>query len=89
MPETERKGRPLIGTASYDNWQAHIAGGPVLGEFEHLMYSDARLTGQISTGLGPYSLLHLTPLDDGAGIVRAIFVLRWSHGVSNTARGDR
>ena len=78
MPETERKEHTPIGTASYDNWRAHIAGDPVLGESEHLMYSDALLTGSIPTGLGPYSLLNLVPLDEGAGIVRPVFVLRLS-----------
>jgi hypothetical protein len=42
MPEPERKARSLIGTASYDNWSAFITGEPLIGEYEHLMYSDAR-----------------------------------------------
>ena len=78
MPETEHKAHPLIGTASYDNWRAFIDGEAVVGEYEHLMYSDAWLTGEVSTGLEPYSFLNLVSFPEEPGIVRPTFVIRWS-----------
>lgn len=78
MPKSEHKVRPLFGTASYDNWCAFIAGEPLVGEYEHLIYTDAWLTGEVSTGLGPYAFLNLVPRIEEPGRVRAAFVLRWS-----------
>jgi hypothetical protein len=78
MSEPEPKKRPLIGTASYDNWRAFDAGEPLLPESEHLIYTDARLTGELATGLGPYALLNLTPTPETPRRARPAFVLRGS-----------
>jgi hypothetical protein len=78
MPKIEPKAHPLIGTASYDNWRAFIDGEPQIEEYEHLLYSDARLSGEVSTGLEPYGFLNLVPLIEEPGTVRAVFVIRWS-----------
>lgn len=77
-PKPELKKRAMIGTASYDNWCAFVELEPALGEFEYLLYTDARLIGQVSEGLGPYAFLNLVPLIEEPGQVRAAFVLRLS-----------
>src|SRR6266851_4334335 len=90
MPEAEQKTRHLTGTPSYDNWLAFNEREPLLGEHEHLMYSDAELTGQVCTGLEPYAFFNLVPFIAEPGLVRAVFVLRWSlHVVFDRPTFDR
>ncbi len=75
MRESE-PGRELIGTPSYDNWQAALKGEPELAAFEYLLLTDARLLSHMATGLGPYQFLNLVPADQRLGRVQPTAVLR-------------
>ena len=75
---SQHKSSPLIGTASYDNWCAFNKGQPLLEESEYLLYTDAWLTGQVDTGLGPYALFNLVPYIRQTGLVTASVALRLS-----------
>lgn len=68
--------RPMIGPPSYDNWRAFLANEPLLGTFECLMYTDAWLTGEATTGLEPYRFFNLVPIMRERGNVRAAVALR-------------
>jgi hypothetical protein len=46
------------GTFAYENWRAALSGSPGGDAFEYPLYSDARITGEITTGLGPYEVLN-------------------------------
>jgi hypothetical protein len=61
------------GPTSYRNWRAQIDGASSYGADEIAIYSDARITGQIEEGLGPYALINGHPADkrDPALILRA------------------
>ena len=72
---------PLIGTPAYDNWRAFLENEPLLGSFEYLFYTDAWLTGEVSTGLEPYRFLNLVPIEHHRGRVRAAVALRLSSHV--------
>lgn len=76
MSIPEHKKQLLIGTPSYDNWRAFRANEPLLGAFECLMYTDARMTGEITTGLEPYRFFNLVPLRFGRGEVRPAVAVR-------------
>lgn len=91
MDEAEQKKQPLVGTPSYDNWRAFIAGEPLLGEAEFLFYTDARLTGEVANpALGPYALFNLVPSIQERGRVIAALVLRLSlHVAFDTPKMDK
>jgi hypothetical protein len=76
MPDSEPRKRPLVGTPAYDNWIAFRDGEPVLEGYECLVYTDARLTGELATGLEPYALFNLVPFPRGG--VQAAAALRMS-----------
>jgi hypothetical protein len=61
----------------YDNWLEYLAGKPPLGGSEHVIYTDAGITGDLSTGIEPYALINLVPLEEVPGRVRPALVLRW------------
>src|SRR5216684_8459583 len=82
MVESEQRTRSPIGTVAYDNWRAYKDGAPQLGAFEFQLYTDARLTGEVTTGLGPYAFINLVPMLEGRGEVRAAFVLQFSAHIS-------
>lgn len=68
-----------VGLPSQENWinwmrqpdRRHRA-----AVFEHLLFSDAHITGQIRDGLGPYSFLNSVPTSIGSGSVNAPIILR-------------
>jgi hypothetical protein len=78
MSSSEVKPQVPVGTASYDNWRAFESGAPRIMEFEHPLYTDARVTGQVTDGLGPYAFINLVPLIQDQRRAQAAFVLRWS-----------
>ena len=90
MAESEKKPRLPIGTFSYDNWRAFNAGEKLLGESEYLIYTDARLTGEVTAGLGPYKFFNLVPLIEEPGRIRPAVGLRLSlHIAFDVPRMDR
>lgn len=66
------------GPRVYENWRAFLDSEPLQGEFEFLMYSDAWLTGELTTGLDPYQFFNLVGLDTKLGKVRASVAVRVS-----------
>jgi len=78
MTSSQDKGRALIGTPAYDNWRAFIDGEPLLGTYEFLMFTDARLTGEVATAVEPYRFFNLVPFERHRGQVRAAVALRLS-----------
>ncbi len=76
MGESNRK--RVIGTAVYDNWLAFNAGEPSLGGYEYVVYSDANLVGEVSSGLGPYAFFNLVPFERQPGRVKTAVALRGS-----------
>src|SRR5208282_903518 len=89
--EPAEKKHSLVGTPSYDNWRAFIAGEPALVEYECYFYTDARLIGEIANpALGPYALFNLVPFIEERGRVRAALVLRLSlHVHFDTPKMDK
>ena len=63
-----------IGPTSYRNWKAQLAGTRVYGASEVPIYSDAALTGEIRSGLGPYELRNGLPasLIDPAAVLTIV-----------------
>lgn len=78
MTEVDNKKGHIVGTPAYANWRAFLEEKPSLGAYEHLMYSDARLTGAVKDGLEPYRFFNLVPLEMRKGWVRAAVALRVS-----------
>jgi hypothetical protein len=46
---------------SWSNWRAERDGAPSHTGWEFHLYTDAELTGEIRTGLGPYELINTVP----------------------------
>lgn len=44
--------------------------------YEYPLFSDAHVTGEVTSGLGPYSFLNSVPMPSGPGVVNAPIVLR-------------
>jgi len=91
MDEAQQKKQPLIGTFSFDNWRAFIAGEALLAGSECFFYTDARLTGEVANpALGPYALFNLVPSIQEHGRIRAALVLRLSvHVHFDTPKMDK
>ena len=55
------------------NWlkSLNVPDANVSAVVEYPFYSDARITGEFTDGLGPYSFLNAVPLHDGPGVVNA------------------
>jgi hypothetical protein len=68
----------VIGPASQENWHAFQRAEPALGIGEHLLHTDADLTGDTPTGTGPYTFFNLIPQMDRRRRVRAGIALRLS-----------
>lgn len=64
------------GPPVYDNWLAALNDRPPLGVFEYPLLTDARITGEITEGLGPYQFLNPVPLLERPGLIRASIILR-------------
>ena len=78
MTEADNKKGHIIGTPAYANWRAFLENKPSLGAYEYLMYTDARLTGEVADGLEPYRFFNLVPVEMRKGRVRAAVALRVS-----------
>ncbi|MGZ5445917.1 MAG: hypothetical protein ACXW5U_29710 [Thermoanaerobaculia bacterium] len=64
------------GPAAYENWRAASTGAPLRESFEYPLYSDARFTGEVTSGLGPHMFFNPVAIRQGHGIVRSAVVLR-------------
>lgn len=65
------------GPPSYANWLAAIQGEPSPTAYEFPLYTDAyNLTGQVTSGLGPYQFFNLVPPLTEPGVVRAAVIVR-------------
>ncbi len=82
MAASENKPRVPVGTPSYDNWRAFDDGEKMLGEYEYLLYTDAWLTGEVTSGVGPYKFFNLGPSLEEPGRVWPTIGLRLSTHVS-------
>jgi hypothetical protein len=72
---------PFEGPWGYANWRAYLRDEPYTHGGEVALYSDARFTGEIATGLGPFQVLHTLPLS-GPGTVVPVFALRVDQHIS-------
>jgi len=64
------------GPPAYENWLAALNDQPSLGVFEYPLLTDARITGEISEGLGPYEFLNpVSPLER-PGLIQRSIILR-------------
>jgi hypothetical protein len=75
MTNTYAQGLP-VGSWLYRNWQAAIAGAPELLAEELPLFSDARFTGHILEGLGPYQVLNAFGYPHEPGTLAPSLVLR-------------
>jgi hypothetical protein len=64
------------GPDAYENWRAAASGKAKMAAFEYALYSDARLTGEVTTGLGPYRFFNPVALRCERGFVRVASVLQ-------------
>jgi hypothetical protein len=67
----------LKGLPSYDNWIAATKDEPSQGAFEYPLFTDARITGEITEGYGPYQFLNPVHLRKRPGLVRPAIILRF------------
>ncbi|WP_347275762.1 hypothetical protein [Candidatus Kuenenia sp.] len=58
------------------NWLNALNDEPANGVYEYQFHSDAHITGEFTSGLGPYSFLNTVPIPDTPGIVTAPIILR-------------
>ena len=72
----------LIGPPVQENWRAFLRGSRLQGAFEHPLFTDARVVGEVDEGLGPYQLL-LT-FNMGADLTKPSAVLRTEYYTEKT-----
>jgi hypothetical protein len=75
MENTGDKKHKLVGTISYDNWRAYRNGEPSVGAYEYLLFTDALMIGEVSSGLEPYQFFNLISRQQ-LGRVRPAIALR-------------
>lgn len=68
------------GTAAYENWHANIDGHPRVSGEEYLLYSDAHVTGEVLSDIGPYQLFNLLPAYSRK-VVKPVIALRCSYHI--------
>jgi len=73
MPESKQE---LISVPSYDNWLAFLSGRPLLRSYECILHTDARVSGEVFDGIGPYQFLNLVSAEQEKNRVHASIVLR-------------
>jgi hypothetical protein len=76
-----RKGRPAQepqGTFAYENWRLHNRGLPVESALEYPLFSDAKVMGELTEGLGPYQIINCIA-EPKVDPHRPILVLRTSY----------
>ena len=61
------------GPVAFENWLAANGGAPRTATLEYPLFTDARITGDLSTGLGPYRLLNAVSMH---GVSRPAAVLQ-------------
>jgi len=49
------------GAFSWENWKAELTGEALKGTYEYPLFTDTRITGEMSSGLGPYQLFNAVP----------------------------
>jgi hypothetical protein len=49
------------GAFFWENWKAALSGKTLMGTYEYPLFTDTRITGEISSNLGPYKLLNAVP----------------------------
>ena len=76
MSEEETQLESPRGLPIYLNWLAALKGKPALGVFEYPLFTDARITEEMTEGLGPYQFLNPVALREGPGLVRPAIILR-------------
>jgi hypothetical protein len=64
------------GPPVYDNWLALLNDKPTLAIFEFPLLSDARITGEIIEGFGPYQFINPVPITFRPGLIREVIILR-------------
>lgn len=73
------------GPIAFQNWIAADQGGEPIATFEHYLYTDAHITGQVEDQLGPYKLLNTIAIprrEEGLEALPAV-VLRHDWHISN------
>lgn len=64
-----------VGPPFYDNWRKLLGGEALQSTYEVPLFTDARFTGMVTEGFGPYQFLNtISPHD---GMMRAALVLRF------------
>ena len=64
------------GPISQENWQAALKGEPLHESMEWPLFTDAWLTGEVRSELGPYAFLNLIAIHHGFGVARPASILR-------------
>jgi hypothetical protein len=63
------------GPFGYENWRAFNRGEPTTDGGEVMLYSDSRFSGELSSELGPFQVLHALSHSE-PGVVAPVFALR-------------
>jgi hypothetical protein len=63
-----------VGPESYTNWNVFLSGGSLEDAFEFPLVSDAHVTGEIGTGLGPYKWLNPAASGDVGRYTQAVVI---------------
>jgi hypothetical protein len=79
--QTEGRLANFEGPWGYANWQAFLWDQPSTQGGEAALYSDARFTGEIASGLGPFQVLHTLPVTP-SGTLSPVFALRADEHIS-------
>ncbi len=77
MGAKEKQTQGFEGPPAYENWIAAENDEPSQGAFEYPLFTDARITGKIIQGYGPYQFLNPIPVDDRPGLVQPAIILRF------------
>ena len=66
----------LGGPFVYSNWFLANKGASIVCIYEYPLLTDARITGEIKEGYGPYKFLNPVPIQEKPGLVRPSLFLR-------------
>lgn len=58
------------------NWKAFENGESLKTTVEYPLYTDAKITGEIAEGYGPYKFLNTVPMEDHPGLLQPSIILR-------------
>lgn len=59
----------ILGPLAWENWHAALRGDSEGHTYEAILYSDGEYVADLTTGLGPYSVLNLVPTISGPAVV--------------------